>query len=183
MEKVFFVLLAKNIIKVCTFHSKVYSEVKNSILTAVFIVFFIALSHGIAGIIRNKINQWHNPLEPFVIGFQGEIFFWLISSLVYYLIGVRMLLRTTKFTEVLSSIGFSIIPGLLIIAAAFLQLIHLSIPMLIVILIYRFITGTKALRQILQIEFLKAALLFLVGGAVAFFSLALGTRIVEYLLN
>ncbi len=170
-----------NIIKILVLDSAVYRQVKDSILSATLIVLFVAFSHGIAGIIRAKINHW-NSFESFVFGIEGEVVFWLSSSVIYYIIGVGILRRRVKLIEILSSIGYSIFPGVLIIVAALLQLIDLSIPMLIVISIYRFTTSIKALRQTMGLKLITAAILVLVGAAIGFVSLAIGTRISEWIL-
>lgn len=168
--------------RVCLLDAKVYQETRQSLLAAFFIVLLVAISHGIGGIIRANINHW-DPTESFVFGVQGELVFWLVQSLVYYLAAKLVLRRPARLTELLSAIGFAIFPGILVFGVAYLQLVDLSVPVLILLAVYRLVTCTLALQQVLALKTAGAAILALTGTAIAFFSLGLSIRVMEGMMN
>lgn len=166
----------------CIFDSGIYRDTRNSLLSASFIVLLVALSHGIGGIIRARINNWE-PRESFIFGLQGEIVFWLVQSFIYFIIAKRLLHKHIKLTEVLSSVGYSIFPGILIIIASLLQLIELSVPMLVILAIYRVATCTVALNQLLNVKLLTAFVMVVAGSIIGFLSLGYIIKLTDALIT
>lgn len=170
MSKTATSIFFERIKRVCIFDSGVYLDVRNSFFSAFFIVLLVALSHGIGGIIRTRINNW-DARESFVFAVQGEIIFWVVQSFVYFILAKLLFHKPLKLAEILSSIGYAIFPGILIIAASLLQLIELSVPMLITLAVYRLATCTVALHQILKLKPLGAFMLVIVGSGAGFICL------------
>lgn len=168
--------------RVCILDSSVYQDTRNSLISASLIVLLVALSHGIGGIIRARINNWE-PQESFVFAIQGEIVFWLVQSLIYFIIAKLLLHKSIKLTEVLSSIGYAIFPGILVIAASLLQLIELSVPMLIILAIYRLATCTVALYQLLNLKLLSAFIIVIIGSVIGFLSLGYIIKLTDALIT
>lgn len=173
-------LFFSRIKRVCLFDSRVYSDTRNALFSAFIIVLLVALSHGIGGMIRARINNW-DPRESFVFGFQGEIAFWLVQSIVFFLIAKLLLHKPIKLREILSSTGYAIFPGVLVILASLLQGVALSVPMLILLAIYRLATCTAALYQLLNIKLLSAILMVVAGSVTGFLSLGLLIKLTEWI--
>jgi hypothetical protein len=168
--------------RVCLLDSDVYHGAAQSFLSAIIIVLLVAFSHGVGGVIRANFNRW-NTLESFVFGFQGEILFWLIQSLVYYAIAKWIISIPVKLKEVFSIVGFAIAPGFFVLVAAILQPFEMTIPLLIILVVYRLLTCTLALQKLLRLKLLNAIIIVIVDTAVGFFSLGFGIRLTEALIK
>jgi hypothetical protein len=168
--------------RVCLLDATVYHDARHSFLPAFLIVLLVALSHGAGAIIRANINHW-DPLESFVFGVQGEIIFWLVQSVVYYAVAKWLLHHPARLVEILSSVGYAIFPGVLVFFASVLQIISLSVPLLIILAIYRLATCTLALHQLFRIKLPGAFLLVALGSAIGFFCLGAVIRLMEAVMN
>lgn len=182
MNKTVTTIFFERIKRVCIFDSSVYQDTRNSLPSASFIVLLVALSHGIGGIIRAKINNWE-PHESFVFAFQGEIVFWLVQSLIYFTLAKLLFHKNIKLAEVLTSVGYAIFPGVLVIIASLLQLIELSAPTLIILGIYRMATCIVALHQLLNLRLLSAFIMVVVGSVIGFLSLGYIIKLTDALIT
>lgn len=181
MKKSRVVLFIDHVRRVSLLDVKVYEVIGKSFVSALIIVLLVGLSHGLGGVIRANFNQW-NALESFIVGLQGEILFWFTQSLVYYAAARWLLKKPVLLKELLSVIGYAIFPGILVIIAALLEPAALTIPMLIILAIYRLITCTLALKQLLLLKLHAAILLAICGTSIGFFSLGFGIRLTEAIL-
>lgn len=182
MSKTATSIFFERIKRVCIFDPGVYLDVRHSFFSASFIVLLVALSHGIGGIIRAKINNW-DAKESFVFAVQGEIVFWVVQSLVYFTVAKLLFHKPVKLAEVLSSIGYAIFPGILIIAASLLPLIELSIPLLIILAVYRLATCTVALQQLLNLKPFVAFMLVVLGSGTGFLCLGFFIKLSNAMVN
>ena len=112
-----------------------------------------------------------------------QIVFWVVQSLVYFTVAKLLFHKPVKLAEVLSSIGYAIFPGILIIAASLLPLIELSIPMLIILAVYRLATCTVALQQLLNLKPFVAFMLVIVGSGTGFLCLGFFIKLSNALVN
>ena len=182
MKKSRVVLFIDHVRRVSLLDANVYQVIGKSFVSAVIIVLLVGLSHGLGGVIRANFNQW-NALESFIVGLQGEILFWFTQSLLYYAAARWLLNKQVPLMEVLTVIGYAIFPGVLVIIAVLLEPAALTIPFLILIAIYRLITCTLALKQLLLVKLHTAILLAICGTAFSFFSLGFGIRLTEAILK
>lgn len=182
MNKTNIAIFLHKLQRVSVLDSSVYQDTRKSFLSAIAIVLLVAFSHGVAGVIRAKLNHW-NPVESFIVGIQGEIFFWLTQSLLYYAVAKWVLKKSVHPKEIFSAVGYAIFPGILIVIAALLQSIEMSVPFLIILAVYRLATCTIALRQILMLKSFTAMVIVIMGSVIGFTSLGFGIRLTEALLK
>lgn len=169
-----------NIAGVLLFKSSSFIEVRRSLASAVVIVLLVACSHAVAGYFRAKNNGW-DPIESVIFALQGEILFWLVLSFVCFLSGVIFRSNVIKFIDLLASLGYAIVPGILIILTSISR--SIEIPLLVFILLYRILTSTIAVHQLMNLKKIKALIIVLIGHFLGYLCLGLGIRFTELLIK
>ena len=142
---------------------------------ALGIVVLVALAHGVGGIVRAVAFERDSPTKSFLIGAQGEIVFWLGSSLAIYLLGRYLLGSTATYGQVLRPLGLAAVPGLLILVAALASLVGAQGVVFAVLVPWRLATSYVAVDRALGVGRVKSAVALLLGVVCGLVLVGLGT--------
>jgi hypothetical protein len=169
---------SSDLIRAARLDATLYEEVKantTSTGSALGIVALVALAHGAGGVVRAVAFKRDPPAEGFLIGAQGEIVFWVGSSLVIYLIGRYLLGGTATYGQVLRPLGFAAVPGLLILFAALASLLDAQVVVFAVLVPWRLATSFVAVERALGVGRVKSAVALLLGVGCGLVLVGLGT--------
>ena len=142
-----------------------YSEVREDASAgaqATVVVLLVALAHGVGGAIRALLLGW-NPVEGFILGPAGELFFWVAASVVIYLVGRYALGGGATYGQVARPFGFAAAPGLLILVAASASGVGGETFLLPVIFLWRLATGFVAVRRAFGLGPVRTTVTLLAG--------------------
>ncbi len=157
---------SSDLIRAARLDGTFYEEVKantTSTGAALGVVALVALAHGAGGFVRAVAFERDPPPEGFLIGAQGEIVFWVVSSFVIYLIGRYLLGSTATYGQVLRPLGFAAVPGLLILLAAVASLVGAQVVVFAVLIPWRLATSFVAVERALGVGRAKSAFALLLG--------------------
>ena len=145
---------------------------------ALTVVALVALAHGVGGIIRGVSFEW-NPLSGSLFGMLGEIAFFSVASLVIYLLGRYVLGGKATYAQVVRPLGFSVVPGLLILIAALASLpgVGVEAHVFIVLAAWRLAAGYIAVRQALVLGAWKCTVALLAGVLSGMVAVVIATRV------
>ncbi len=169
---------SSDLVRAVRLDGTLYEEVKaNTTATgpALGIVALVALAHGAGGIVRAVAFERDSPTKSFLIGAQGEIVFWVGSSLAIYLIGRYLLGSTATYGQVLRPLGFAAVPGLLILVAALASLVGAQALVFAVLVPWRLATSFVAVDRALGVGRAKSAVALLLGAGCGLVLVGIGT--------
>ena len=179
---------SSNLIRAARLDRELYAEVKTDATAtapALAVVALVALAHGIGGIVRALAFERDPPLESFIIGVQGEIVFWAVAASVVYVVGRYVLGAAATYGQVLRPFSFASVPGLLIVVAALASLLGngAQVLMFAVLVPWRLATSYVAVRQALELGWVKSAITLLAGAVCGLVMVGVGTAMVVRVLS
>ena len=148
---------------------------------ALWLVALLGGAHGLGGVIRGIAFGW-NPWEGALFGLIGELVFFLVASMVIYVMGRFVFGVPATYGQVVRPFAFSSVPGFLILVAAALSLVSQSASCAVfpVIIVWRLAAGFVAVHEALTLTTAKSLITVVIGvvlGMVAV-SLASGALVV-----
>ncbi len=164
-----------------------YAEVRDDSAAtgqALAVVALVALAHGLGGVIRGAYFGW-NPASGLLFGVVGEFSFFAVASFVLYLIARYVFGAAVRYLQVLRPLGFSVVPGLLILVATLASLpgIGAEVPVFVVLIAWRLAAGFVAVRRASGLGVAKCLLVLLAGVASGAVAVALATRTLVEILG
>jgi hypothetical protein len=130
-----------------------YNEVEadlNATSQALTVVVLAAVASGIgAALTLGTAGRPNGALAALVGGVIAELVGWAVWSYVMYFVGTRLFHGTATYGELLRTLGFAYVPGLLLI----LRFIPVLGGLIVVIVgIWRIVTGFIAVREALDLD-------------------------------
>ena len=171
-------MLYSELIRAASLDGSLYAQVKadnTATVRALVVVALVALAHGAGGFVRAVAFERDPPPEGFLIGAQGEIVFWVVSSFVIYLIGRYLLGSTATYGQVLRPLGFAAVPGLLVLVAAVASLVGAQALVFAVLVPWRLATSFVAVDRALGVGGAKSVVALLVGAGCGLVLVGIGT--------
>lgn len=179
--------LTRRVVRAARLDGSLYAEVKTDTAAtaqALAVVTIVALAHGLGGAIRGAYFGW-NPVSGSLFGVVGEITFFVVASLVIYLLARYVFGAMMTYPQVLRPFGFSVLPGLLILIATLASLAEIGaeVPVFVVLSVWRLAAGFVAVRQVSGLGFVNSAGVLSAGVTSGVLAVALTTRSLAAALN
>lgn len=147
---------------------------------ALALVALVAVAHGTAGMIRSVSFGRGDPMTGALFGVVGEIAFFTIASLVVYLLGRFVFGAKVTYGRVMRPLGFSVVPGLLILVAALASLPGVDaaeVLVFVVLIAWRLAASYVAVREGLGLGRPKSAVVLAAGVICGMGAVVIATRI------
>ena len=179
--------LLNRMVRAVRLDGSLYAEVRadtTATAQALTVVAIVALSHGLGGAIRGAHFGW-NPASGSLFGVLGEVSFFVVASFVVYVVARYVLGSTVDYPQVMRPLGFSVLPGLLILVAALVSMswVGAQVPVLMVLIVWRLAAGLVAVRQASGLSLARSALALLFGVAAGMVAVVISTRALAEMLN
>lgn len=151
---------------------------------ALWLVTLLGIAHGVGGVMRGIAFGW-SPWEGALFGLVGELLFFLVTSLVIFVLGRFAFGVPATYGQVLRPFAFSSVPGFLILVAAALSLVSqpMSIAILLAIITWRVAAGIVAVREALGLNAVRSLPLVIIGVVVGMGAVGMGSRVLVLLIR